>query len=294
MSASRNILLNISWLFLAFLLLAPPSFAEMKISENQLPADAIVEDVFKGGRGLPVGKIQAVRGEVIVYHQEPTVGYRVKAGLPLYHGDTIKTRINGRILCRLIDGTIFSLVPETTLTIFKCNYNSGRKESEAFLSLTHGDGRFQVKAKAGVLSHEFKIQTQTAFAEVQNADFIIRASLNMTEIISFERSRLEVTNLAEPETSFFVTDYQRVFVQNQLDLQSGPQMVETVTQDEAEEMIAKTRLLPQNYLFASSPEKYSIREEDTAAEVSKSGSSYDEFFEIFNPDPQNGEVGIED
>jgi hypothetical protein len=71
-------------------------------------------------------------------------------------------------------------------------------------------------------------------------------------------------------------------------------MVETVTQDEAEEMIAKTRLLPQNYLFASSPEKYSIREEDTAAEVSKSGSSYDEFFEIFNPDPQNGEVGIED
>jgi len=249
----------------------------MNISENLLPADEIVEGVFQGGRGLPVGKIQAVRGEVIVYHQEPTVGYRVKAGLPLYHGDTIKTRINGRILCRLVDGTIFSLVPETTLTILKCNYNSGRKDSEAFLSLKHGDGRFQVKARAGVLSHEFKIQTYTAFAQAQNADFIIRASLNMTEIISFEKSRLEVTNLAEPEMSFFVTDYQRVFVQDKSDLQSGPQMVETVPQDEADEMIAKTRLLPQNYLFASSPEKYRELEEDTAAEVLKSGSSDEDY-----------------
>jgi hypothetical protein len=116
----------------------------------------------------------------------------------------------------------------------------------------------------------------------------------MTEIISFERSRLEVTNLADPETSFFVTEFQRVFVENQLDLQSGPQMVETVAQDEAEEMIAKTRLLPQNYLFASSPEKNSVREEDTTAEELTSGSSYDEFYEIFNPDSQDGEVEIED
>src|SRR5210317_973992 len=103
MPSSRNNLLIILWLFLSLFLFEPPTFAEMNISEKLLPADAIVKDVFQGGSGLPVGKIQAVRGEVIVYHQEPTVGYRVKAGLPLYHGDTIKTRINGRILCRLID-----------------------------------------------------------------------------------------------------------------------------------------------------------------------------------------------
>jgi hypothetical protein len=56
-------------------------------------------------------------------------------------------------------------------------------------------------------------------------------------------------------------------------------MVETVPQDEAEEMIAKTRLLPQNYLFASSPEKYREREDDTAAEVLKSGSSDEDYIE---------------
>ena len=284
MSASRNYLLKRLWLYLPLLLFVQPSFAQVDISETLLPEDAIVEEVYQGGSGLPVGKIQSVRGDVIVYHREPTVGYRAKVGLPLYYGDTIKTRINGRILCRLIDGTIFSLVPESTLTILHCNHNSARKASESFLSLNHGDGRFQVKAKAEVLSHEFKIQTNTAFAQTQNADFIVRASLDMTEIISFDNSRLEVTNLADPETSFFVTDYQKAFVQAKSDFQSGPQEVETVFQDEAEKMMAETRLLPRSHLYASSPEKYREREKDNTADALKSGNSDEEFIETSDPD----------
>ena len=296
MPALRNTLLTISCLFLPLILFVPPSFTQADISEMMLPEDAVVKEIFQSGSGLPVGKIQAVRGEVIVYHREPTVGYQAKTGLPLFYGDIIKTRINGRILCQLIDGTIFSLVPESTLTILQCNLNSARKASESFLSLKHGDGRFQVKAKAEVLSHEFKIQTNTAFIQAQNADFIARASLDMTEIISFENSRLEVTNLAEPEMSFFVTDFQRAFVQDKSDFQSGPQEVETIFQEEAEKMIAETRLLPRSHLFASSPEKYreGEREEDIAADALKSGSSEEDSIEAPNPDPQGGEVMIED
>ncbi len=251
----------------------------MTIVEKSLPADAVVEEVFQGGSGLPVGIIQAVRGEVVVFHREPTVGYRAGTGLPLYHGDTISTRKNGRIFCRLIDGTIFSLVPETTLTILQCNYNSARKTSVSFLSLKRGDGRFQVKAKEEVLSHVFKIQTHTAYAQAREADFIIMASQNATELITFEKSRLEVTNLAEPEGIFFLSDFQRTTVGDNL----GPQMVETVTQDEAEAMIAETRLLPQSKLFASSAEKY--REAYSAAEALKSGSNADNNnIENLNPD----------
>jgi hypothetical protein len=61
-----------------------------------------------------------------------------------------------------------------------------------------------------------------------------------------------VTNLAEPEVIFFLSDFQRAVVEEKL----GPQTVETVSQDEAEEMIAGTRLLPQSKFFASSAEKY--------------------------------------
>ena len=279
MPALRIRHLTILCLFLSFILFVQPSFAQADISETMLPEDAIVNEIFQGGSGLPVGKIQAVRGEVIVYHREPTVGYLAKTGLPLYYGDMIKTRINGRILCQLIDGTIFSLVPESTLTILQCKLNSARRASESFLSLKHGDGRFQVKAKAEVLSHDFKIQTNTAFVQAQNADFIVRASLDMTEIISFENSRLEVTNLAEPEMSFFVIDFQRALVQDQSDFQSSPQKVETVYQDEAEKLIAETRLLPRSHLFASSPEKYRKREADIAADDLKPGNSDEEYID---------------
>jgi hypothetical protein len=282
MQALRKNLICVLCSFLLLLLFAQPAFSETVILENSLPADTIVEELFQGGSGLPVGKIQSVRGEVIVYHRDPTVGYQAKTGLPLYYGDTISTRNNGRILCRLIDGTLFLLVSETTLTIFQCNYNSARKTSVSFLSLKHGYGRFQVKAKAEVLSHEFKIQTDTAYAQAQDADFIIRASQDTTEIITFEQSRLEVTNLAEPEVIFFLSDFQRALVEDKSDLQSGPQMVETVSQDEAEEMIAETRLLPQSHLFASSAEKY--LEEDTAAEALKSGSIAEDYIENPNPD----------
>ena len=55
-----------------------------------------------------------------------------------------------------------------------------------------------------------------------------------------------MTHLAEPEVIFSLSDFQRVVVEEK----SGPQMVETVSQDEAEEMIAETRLLPKvNYLL---------------------------------------------
>ena len=275
-------------LFMLLLLFGQPSFAEMIISEKSLPADAIVEEFFQSGRGLPVGKIQAVRGEVIVSHGEPSVGYQAKTGLPLYHGDTISTRKNGRILCRLIDGTFFSLVPETTLTILQCNHNSARKTSVSFLSLKHGDGRFQVKEPAELFSHEFKIQTNTTFVQTRDADFIVKASRDTTEIITFEKSRLEVTNLAEPEVIFSLSDFQRAVIEDE----SGPQMVETVAQVEAEELIAETRLLPQTSLFASSVDKY--RAEDTAAEAMKSGSKAEDYIENPNPNPQGGELKIED
>jgi hypothetical protein len=288
MQALKKNPICILYSFLFLLLFAQPVFSETVILENSLPADAIIEDFFQGGSGLPVGKIQAVRGEAIVFHREPTVGYQAKTGLPLYHGDTISTRNHGRILCRLVDGTIFSLVPETTLTILQCNHNSARKTSVSFLSLKHGNGRFQVKEPAELFSHEFKIQTNTTFVQTRDADFIVKASQDTTEIITFEKSRLEVTNLAEPEAVFFLSDFQRTVVEEK----SGPQMIETVSQDEAEEMIANTRLLPQSKLFASSAEKY--REEDATAEALKSGSNAEDHIEIPNPNPQGGELKIED
>jgi len=87
---------------------------------------------------------------------------------------------------------------------------------------------------------------------------------------------------------FSLSDFQRAVIEDK----SGPQMVETVAQVEAEEMIAETRLLPQTSLFASSVDKYIA--DDTAAEAMKSGSNAEDYIENPNPNPQGGELKIED
>lgn len=273
-------------LFLFLLLFGQSSFAERAISEKLLPPDLLVEEFFQAGSDLPVGKIQAVRGEVIVYHRDPNVGYPVKTGLPLYHGDTISTHNTGRILCRLIDGTIFSLAPQTTLTILQCNLNSARKTGVSFLSLKHGGGRFQVTPPTESFSYEFKIQTVTAFAQTRNADFAIKTKRDLTEFFLFEKSQLELTNLAAPEVAFLLTDFQSTVVRDTL----GPQIAFSLSQEEAEAVKADIRVAPRSHLFASSAEKY--HEDDTVAAALESGSDVEDYIEI--PPPPNPELATED
>ena len=81
-----------NWLMCFMLLLlpmAPPVMGEMSMSERSLPSDTVIADTFQAGSGLPVGKIQSVRGEIYIFHRDPSVGYQAKTGLPLYQGDIL-------------------------------------------------------------------------------------------------------------------------------------------------------------------------------------------------------------
>jgi hypothetical protein len=252
MQAFKKNLAYVLSAFLPLLILAQPAVAEPTILEQPPAADPPVEISFEAGSGLPVGKILSVRGSVDVFHRDMALGYPAQTGLPLYHGDTIIARINGRIFCRLIDGSRFLLTPESTLTILQCNYNSARQTSVSLLYLRQGNCRFQVKALADLSSNEFKAQTETAFILSNGADFIIKANPGISEITALDQSQLEVTRLAEPEEFFFLSAFQRTVV----GVQSVPPTVEAVSQQQAEAMMAEFRLLPKSQLYASSAEKY--------------------------------------
>jgi hypothetical protein len=271
-----------------WLIIGQSTRADQAISETLLPRDLLIEDIFQAGVGLPVGKIQAVRGEVIVYHRDPNVGYPVKTGLPLYDGDTIRTRDTGRILCRLVDGTIFTLAPKTTLTILQCNLNSARNTSVSFLSLKHGDGRFRVKPSAEIIEHDFKVQTVSAFAQAREADFAVKTQPDTTEIFTFENTRLELTNLAAPEVMFILTDFQKTLVGDAL----GPQMAENLAQTDVDAVLKEVGLAPQSHLFASSAEKY--EEIHTAASELKPHDNIEDNLEDPTSEPQEGDLEMED
>ena len=260
MSASQKYFRFIIHALLLSFPLVQPAFPETAITETPLPVDVPAIEEYRAGSGLPVGKVLSLRGEVLVYHRDQKVASRLETGLPLYLGDTIHTQATGRILGRLIEGTTFSLAPDTMIEIVQCNHNLIAQTGSSFISLKDGTGRFQVKAPADAGSHEVRIETRTVLARTRGADFIVKAQGDTTTFVTFARSRLEVTYPAAEEV-FLLSDFQKAVVTQA----QHPQTISGLTEAESALWAAKTRLLPEGRLFASSPDRYS--EQTTAVET---------------------------
>jgi hypothetical protein len=196
----------------SIILWGQPSLSETSISEQTLTSDIVIKALFQPGSGLPVGKIYSVQGEAFVFHRDPTVGYRIHTGLPLYVGDIIRTSGSARIFCRLIDGSNIILIPETFLTIVQSSYNTARKTGMSFLFLEHGGARFNLNPNPELISYEFKVQTELAFTVARDADFVVKATKEATDIVVFENSRVEVSAMAQPEETTYLSGYQRTVI----------------------------------------------------------------------------------
>jgi len=242
-----------------------PSFSETAIAEKMLSSDMVVKAAYQPGSGLPVGKIKAVRGEVIIFHRDPSVGYPVRTGLPLYQGDIIRTEAGA-----LVDGSQFSLQPQTTVSILQSSLSTVRKTGASFVNLMQGAARFKLLRRPELASYEFKVQTPTAVAVTGNADFVVKANAQVSEIIAFENSRLEVTGVSAPEDALLLTDFQQITVREA----SVPDMVTAVSRQEAENMKAEFYLTPRTDLLAAGP-KISHRE-TPANEAPGEGGDLDE------------------
>jgi len=261
MPLSGKFCIQMTWLVSLLGLTAVAVAAETSMSERSLAADTVIKDSFQAGTGLPVGKIQSVRGESYIFHRDLSTGYRAKTGLPLYQGDILHTRKNARMLYRLVDGSSLAMAPGSVITLLQSNLNSARKSSESFLALKQGSVRFTVNPGPELSASEFKVETDTAFVQARKADFIVNADPGLTEIINLENSRLEVTNLADPEEIHFLSDYQRAVVR----LESVFPLIETVSPEDAEELVSSFRLAPDNKLFTFSASNY--RAQDTTGVI---------------------------
>ena len=256
MAALRINLIFLLCLTASTILWVRPSFSETAISEQTLTGDIIIEEMYQPGSGLPVGKIQSVQGDAIVFHRDPTVGYRIQTGLPLYAGDIMRTRGTAWIICRLIDGSNIVLTPQTTLTIVQSSYNSIRKTSISFLYLKHGGVRFKLNPMPDLSSYDFKVQTEAAFTLAREADFVIKATPETTDIIAFEKSRLEVTGMAQPEEVTYLSDFQRAIVTKEI---ISP-TVETLSREDIETMMTDFHPAPQSTLLAAGTQNENDRQ----------------------------------
>jgi hypothetical protein len=225
------------------------SFSETAVAEKTLSSDIVIKAAYQPGSGLPVGKIKAVRGEVIVFHRDPAVGYPVRTGLPLYQGDIIRTEAGAWIACRLVDGSQFALRSQTTLSILQSSLSTVRKTGASFVSLVQGQGRFKLQRQPELASYEFKIQMPTAFAVTGNADFVVKVNSQTCEIVAFDNSRLEVTGVSAPEDVLLLSDFQQITVREG----SVPDMITAVSRQAAENMMDEFHLTPRTDLLAAVP-----------------------------------------
>ena len=122
-------------LICTLLVICIPLLMVSSTSASLLPDNLIIEDEFKPGYGLPVGKIQVFQGEVVVMHADQLRGYRAMINLPLYQGDTIVALETGKVRFGLKDGSTLTLSSETKLTINLSVYNPKKKVRSSFFNM---------------------------------------------------------------------------------------------------------------------------------------------------------------
>ena len=124
-----------------------------------------------------MGKVAAVRGEVLILHEGALQGYRAYKDLPLFKGDTIIALETGRIKCELNDGSALTLIPEAKLTISESIYDPQKKDRSTYIDVSVGKVRSVVTKLSGYKRSVFKVRTPTAVCGVRGSDFITVAML---------------------------------------------------------------------------------------------------------------------
>jgi hypothetical protein len=197
-----------------FLLVGSAFGAASSTSDSLLPKDLVMEEKFKRGLGLPVGRIVLVQGRVVIMHADKKKGYRAKKNLPLFKGDTIVTLRRGRIRFSLTDGSILTMGSRTKMVLNRSVYDQKKKTRSSFLSMVLGKARFQVKKLFGFRRSIFRVKTPTTVAGVRGSDWIMRTTPRLTEVIALEDTKLEIMSIDFPDAKpTLLSDLERTIVE---------------------------------------------------------------------------------
>lgn len=199
-----------------------------------LPADLVIEGIFKPGTGIPVGRVLLVQGDVVIMHVDKTRGYRAERNSPLFKGDTLVTREKGRIRFTLNDDSIMTMASRSKLVLSQSVFEPKKKSRFSFLKMDTGKVRFFVKKMLNFRRSEFKVRTPTTVIGVRGSDFIVVATEMRTSITALEETILELVSTAALDAPpVLIKDFERAIVEEG----KLPSDVIKVSPEEIKEMI---------------------------------------------------------
>jgi hypothetical protein len=204
-------------------------------AQSTQPESLTVNEIYQPGPGLPVGKIQSVWGYVAIVHVDVPDAYLARAGLPLFNGDTIVTPESGGFGCMLNDGSVMKLASNSKLRLNRSTHDARRKSSISSLSLDFGRAYFKIAQLDDFEPREFRVETGTIVTGGRQANFAILMSAVSIEIVALKDSLLEVMHLADPERKIFLSEFQRLVIEEDM----LPSTVEIIPEEKAGQLISK-------------------------------------------------------
>lgn len=190
-------------------------------------------NTFRPEETKPVGKVLLVQGNAMILKRDLKHTYQAKKGLPIFDGDTIVTQEKGQIRLKFNDESITTLAPGSKLAINSSLYDSKKKIRSSSLTLMLGKARFWVKKLLHFKHSKFKVKTSQAVCGVRGSDFVVKATPKVTEVTTFEDTKIEVMSLATTGTRPVILEsLERIVIV----AGSLPSKVEKITPFEAEKI----------------------------------------------------------
>jgi len=208
-----------------------------EIKKNEKLADKEFNTILKK---VIVGKVLSVQGKVMILKKDMKRVYLAQKELTLFDGDSIVTHEKGRIQFRLNDESIMTLTPMSKLVLNRSEYDSEEKTRSFSLDLMLGKAGFLVKKLLHFKRSEFRVKISTAVCGVRGSDFVLRSTPKVTEVTTFEDTKLEVLSLATPGAKPTILEsLERAVIEEG----SIPSKVEKITPDEVEKIRKEFRII---------------------------------------------------
>lgn len=157
---------------------------EYKPPQPLLPPDVQIKPGFEPGKGMAIGNVQMVQGDVYVVHKGQPSAYKLKKDNPLFTEDTLVTSERARLSASLNDKSVFSLSSNSKLVLDQSIYDPSKNERTSVLSLLFGKARFIVSKISK--REDYRVKTPTAVCGVRGSDFAINVSPDTEEITALQ------------------------------------------------------------------------------------------------------------
>lgn len=134
-----------------------------------------------------VGRITAIKGEVLIFHKDETRGIQAKIKDLVYQYDTIQTMKDSQVQIIMEDDSLLNLSENAKIHFKEYYYAPEENLRSAVINLVNGKCRFLISKLFTARDSKFQVNTSTSVIGVRDTHFIVWVvSPELTTVITLD------------------------------------------------------------------------------------------------------------